>query len=1025
MRTLIGRRQQLVALCMTIAMAMLGASPAFAQKYALDISQYAHTAWMVANGFAKGAIYKIAQTPDGYLWIGSEFGLLRFDGVRTTPWPSDRVLPSSKIVSLITGRDGTLWIGTPKGLASWKDGRLTSYPELAGHDINNLLEDRHGTVWMRVITFPTRHLCAIRNGGMRCWGDDGRFGARIATIYEDRNGELWFGEPHGVWQWNNGQPRFYPVSGDKFVQALCADDDGALLVLLSGSLHRMVDGTLREAYRLPGASGQLTTGVQVLRDRDGSAWFGVLGDGVTRVHNGRLDHFSQAEGLSSDSVAGLFQDREGNIWVATHAGLDRFREFPVTPFTLQQGFSSLRVLSVVAATDGAVWLRTVDGLNRWRDGHITVYREFPDLTTGKAVPMPPPPPGQDDSADSLGLAGGPLFQDARGRVWTSTARSVGYFDRDRFHVVPGVPGGRVLAITGDRTGDLWLAHGTRGLLHLAGDRLGEETPWARLGHADYADALAVDPSTGGLWLGFFGGGLVFMKDGQARTSYAAAQGLGQGRVSDLRFGRDGTLWAATEGGISRLKNGHISTLSAADGLPCDDAHWTMDDDKGDMWVSMPCGLVRITRPDLEAWASVADGSPRPPSPVRVAVFGSSDGARSRANAGGFSPHVAKATDGRLWFFPLEGLSVMDPRRLSLDTPAPPVSIERMTADRTSYDWSSAVTDRVRLPPLVRDLQIDYTALSFAAPERIRFRYRLEGLDPDWQDVGNRRQAFYTNLRPGPYRFRVIASNMDGVWTEAGAFVDFFVAPTYYQTRWFLALSLVSVIALVWTAHRIRLRIVEKHESEISALNERLMKAQEQERMRIAGELHDGVMQEMLAVTMMIGTAKRRIGDESAAKATLDKIQDRMIRVGTDIRRLSHDLHPPILQESGLPRAVEAYCEQFGTSSGVAVSCNADESVRDLSGGAALALFRIVQEALGNSAKHAAAKNIAVRLSRADGAVSLAVSDDGVGFDEGRMTSRSGLGLIMMRERAGQLSGTFEFDSGPGRGTTIRVTIPFR
>jgi signal transduction histidine kinase len=233
------------------------------------------------------------------------------------------------------------------------------------------------------------------------------------------------------------------------------------------------------------------------------------------------------------------------------------------------------------------------------------------------------------------------------------------------------------------------------------------------------------------------------------------------------------------------------------------------------------------------------------------------------------------------------------------------------------------------------------------------------------------------------------------------------------------------LALVWAAHRVRLRIVEKHRQEISALNERLMKAQEQERIRIAGELHDGVMQEMLAATMMLGTAKRRIAEDSGATATIDKIQQKLIQVGTDIRQLSHDLHPPLLQDAGLPEAVRTYCEQFSASCGIPVVCDANDSARDLSRGAALALFRIVQEALGNAAKHASATRINVHLTRGDGVVSLAVSDDGVGIDRSRLGTSGGLGLIMMRERANQLSGKFDFESAPGRGTTIRVVIPFR
>jgi signal transduction histidine kinase len=281
------------------------------------------------------------------------------------------------------------------------------------------------------------------------------------------------------------------------------------------------------------------------------------------------------------------------------------------------------------------------------------------------------------------------------------------------------------------------------------------------------------------------------------------------------------------------------------------------------------------------------------------------------------------------------------------------------------------------------------------------------------------------LKPGDYRFRVIAANNNGVWNDAGASIQFTIAPAYYQTTWFLALSLGMVAALIWSAHRLRLRVVEKHQQEISALNERLMKAQEQERIRIAGELHDGVMQQLLAMTMMLGTAKRRIPEDSKAKPTLDKISDKLVEVGSDIRRLSHDLHPPILQEAGLTQAVRAYCEQFSVSSGVPVSCQADDGLDALSRGAALALFRIMQEALGNAVKHARPARMTVHLTRSGDVVTLRLSDDGAGFDRSRLSTSGGLGLIMMRERASQLNGTFEFDTAPGRGTVITIQIPFR
>ena len=337
-------------------------------------------------------------------------------------------------------------------------------------------------------------------------------------MYEDRKGNLWLGEPHGVWRWNQGQPLFHSLAADKIVQALSEDADGVLLVLLSGGIYRMVDGTVREVSRLPGTIGQLPTGFRTLRDRDGGVWIGALGGGLAHFHDGKVDLFSQSDGLSSDTVAGLFQDREGSIWVATHGGLDRFRELPVTPFTTRQGFSSLRVFAVLGSADGSIWVRTLDRLNQWKDGHVAVHREVPDLSEPTTGPRTRTIGEGANSPESFGSSGGSLFEDERGRIWLSTRRSVGYLDHGRFIAVRGVPGGRVHGIGGDRKGNVWFLHETQGLVRVADGHVAEQTSWARLGHADYADAVAVDPATGGLWLGFYRGGVAFVKGGLVGAS---------------------------------------------------------------------------------------------------------------------------------------------------------------------------------------------------------------------------------------------------------------------------------------------------------------------------------------------------------------------------------------------------------------------------------------------------------------------------------------------------------------------------
>ena len=738
----------------------------FALDPSLEISQYAHSAWTIRDGFFKGNIYAMAQTPDGYLWLGTEFGLLRFDGVRSTPWqpPAGQHLPDNNINSLLVTGDGTLWIGTDAGLVTWSSGKLTWRPELGEHFVASLFEDREGTVWAGSLANPGR-LCAIKSGGAHCYGEDGAFGRAVWSSYEDGSGNLWAAAQSGLWRMRPGPPRRYPTPTELI--GLSKADNGRLLIAVHGAGIMQLSGDNLEPYPIRSAinsnrllSDRDLNSNRILRDRDGGLWIGAVERGLIHVHQGRTDIFTRSNGLSGDVVLSLFEDREGNVWVATTGGLDRFRELPVATISVKQGLSSDATQSVLGATDGSIWVGAHEGLTRLQNGQATIF--------GKASGLP------DDATQSL-------FQDDRGRIWAFTDHGLAYFKDGRFVAVNAVRGGQVHFITGDKGGNLWLSE-DRSLLHLRDGRGLEQIPWSRLGHPENASVLLSAREPGGLWLGFWrGGGVSYFKDGQVRASYTAANGLGVGAVADLRLDRDGALWAATVEGLSRIKDGRITTLTTRNGLPCNTVHWTMEDDDHSFWAYTACGLVRIARAELEA--SIAD----PKRIMEKTVWDAADGVRLRsAAASSYGPRVAKSTDGKLWFLTGEGIQVVDPHHLPFNKLPPAVHIEQITADhkiRWQNLWSEA-SSNLHLPRLTRDLEIDYTALSLVAPEKIRFRYKLEGYDGDWQDVGNRRQAFYTNLSPTSYRFRVIACNNSGVWNETGASLNFSIAPAYYQTAWF-------------------------------------------------------------------------------------------------------------------------------------------------------------------------------------------------------------------------------------------------
>ena len=793
---------------------LLGCTPVLALDPSLDISQYAHSAWFFRNGFLNGAVYAITQTPDGYLWLGTQSGVVRFDGARAVPLalPVGQQLPSTAVTSLLAARDGTLWIGTFDGLVSWKDGRLTEYPALAQRSVIALLEARDGTMWAGGFGGPTGRLCAIRDGRTTCFGEDGRFGAVVTSLYEDSDGSLWVAAATGLWRWNPGPPARFPSVRIPSFQAFTQGDDGSGFILAANSVRQIVGGKLID-YPLPGAPLSLTA-AHLLRDRNGGLWIGTNAHGLVHSYRGKTSVFAHSDGLSGDRVITLFEDHEGTIWVATSDGLDQFREAPVRSLSVREQLSSATATSILAAHDGSIWIGTEDGLNRWKQGRITVYRK----RTHPGLP--------DDAVQSL-------FEDERGRIWVSGRLGFAVLEGTKFTPVPSVPPGTTHAIAGDKHGGLWLSlwvtSNDYGLVHLADGKIIEQVSWQKIGGGP-GSGLVPDQD-GGVWTGLISGGIAYWHAGQIRNLPLSEDQAGSPRVLELRPDRDGSLWAATENGLYRITNGRVAALTTANGLPCNAVHWIIEDDLSSYWLYTRCGLLRIARSELAAWT--AD----PKRTIQATTFDVADGIRPVAVLKGFRPSVTKSSDGKIWFLNGDVISVLDPSRIRINTLRPPVRIEQIVADHKIY-WQNvgggAVT-KLRLPPRIRDVQIDYTALSLVAPEKVHFKYMLEGQDRDWREVVNDRQAQYTNLPPRDYRFRVIASNNSGVWNEQGDALDFSIAPAYYQTNWFRAVCAAGVLALLWALYQLRLR-------QLAAQFNMRLEERVGERTRIARDLHDTLLQ---------------------------------------------------------------------------------------------------------------------------------------------------------------------------------------
>ena len=954
------------------------------------LSQYIRSRWDRSSGFAGGQVYAITQTRDGYLWIAAEKGLVRFDGLRFRLFQPLEPTASSDTAALnvVPDREGGLWTWLRRAaLLRLHDGAFENAVKIPGPPNPHLGTMARGNDGAILIADTGLGLLVSSAGRLETvLTRDALPRPFVTAIAQTPSGDIWLGtRDTGLVRVQRGHgTQVVNIPLKQKINCLVPDEQNGLWIGTDDGIFRWHAG---DATPAAAPEAGHVRALALIKDRDANVWAGTS-DALVRI--GARGALSEERRGGSSTVTALFEDREGNLWIGDS-----------------------------------------NGIERWRDGAFMSLASIAPVMAGSI---------------------GPVFS-AADRVWFAPASGGLYWFRDGHVGTVAALGDEVIYSIAGASDGIVVGRQRGGITRVRarGDSLSMETLTERDGLAQNQVFVVHAARDGAVWAGTLNRGVSRLKDG-AVTTYTASDGLASNTVSAILETADGAFWFATPNGAAVKGSSGWRRYSTADGLPSNDVNTVFEDSARNVWIGTAAGLAVLRDGRMRSLA----GAPAPlhasivglaedpagglwiaesdrvlrvererllrgdSAPLDMREFSGPDGL---SDTGTIKRHRVLATDalGHLWLSTSGGLAMADTRRVAAGLPPSVVQVEEVLADGVPVGR----TGMINVPPRRDRVTFSFAGLSLSVPERVRFRYRLDGFDRDWSDPVSERQAVFTNLAPGRYRFRVIASNSDGVWNEAGAAVDFAIAPAYYQTGWFLALCAGTLAAAVWGAHRVRLRIVEKHEGEISALNERLMKTQEQERMRIAGELHDGVMQEMLAATMMLGTAKRRATGNSDAQATIDKVQQKLIQVGTDIRQLSHELHPPILQESGLPKAVQTYCEQVTATSGIPVSCHADESAADLSPGAALALFRIVQEALGNVAKHAAAKQIAVGLTRDDGMVTLTVSDDGGGFDRSRLGSARGLGLIMMRERAAQLNGRFDVETAPGRGTTIRVVIPFR
>jgi len=959
------------------------------------ISQYGHTAWRLQDGVFGGMPTAITQTTDGYLWIGTKTGLVRFDGMRFVPWtPPGGPLPSDSIISLRAAADNSLWIGTATGLAHWKDGSLTTYPDAPGL-IDAIIQDHEGAIWFSRsrVHDAKGPLCRALDTTAQCYGRaDGIPFPYAGPLAEDRQRNLWIGSSIGLTRWMPGSSSTYaptslkPAEGLSGVNALAPEPDGSLWVGINRrglGLQQLSQGVWKP-FTIPGFDGASLEVNALFLDSGNSLWVGTLRQGIYRIHDHKVDHFRSTDGLSGDEIFSFYQDREGVLWVITSRGLDSFRDLRVVTFSTTQGLSADNVSSVLASPDGAVWIGNQPGLDVLRDGTVSSIVRAGGL------------PGERVTS---------LLEDHTGLLWVGVDNGLFVYDQKKFSPVAkpdGAPIGVIVAMTEDVTGDIWaetIGH-SPGLVHLHDRKVTEDIPTAQI---PGAFSLASDPHDG-IWLGLFTGDLGHYRQGHFETiRNTRAAGAG---VRNMLVDPDGSVLGATRAGLVAWKNGSERSLTTQNGLPCNQIYTLIPDALGSLWLYAECGLIEISREQLQAWWD------KPETTVKARVFDVFDGADPSPSS--FRPSASRSQDGRFWFANEDVLQMIDPTHLAMNTLPPPVHVENIIADRKSYPLKQNLV----LPPRTRDLEIDYTALSFVVPQKVRFRYKLEGWDADWQNAGTRRQAFYTNLGPRRYSFRVMACNNDGVWNESGAALDFLIVPAFYQTTWFVVALGFSIFCLLSLIYLLRLQ-------QVTAQVRARLYARLSERERIARDLHDTFFQGIQGLLLRFHTATTQLRRDEPARSIFEAALKESDQVMLDGRELVLDLHTSATDTHELPSALVAAGNEFKTAYPTAFRILVNGDPQPLHPIVKEEAYKIGREALYNAFRHAGARTIEAELNYQPNELRLLIRDDGAGIDSRVLKDgfRKGLwGLPGMRERARKIGAHFAVWSRLNSGTEIELRV---
>lgn len=983
-------------------------------------AQYRIDSWTTESGLPQNSISGLIQTRDGYIWVGTSDGLVRFDGVRFTVFnkANSPNFPNNRLGYLKADKSGRLWVTTEDGvLFYYQNGAFTIVKprtDTVFGGSGGMQDDGEGSVFVwsngqnRTFRYRDGKLIPLEIAGLP---------VNAQPLGADREGTLWFFRDNRVYRYRSGQVSLItlPVPGRQAITYLTTDRSGNTWIARDFDekiVYRYRNGVLSQV-RLP-----MNRLWSVAEDRSGNIWFASYDKGVARLdaakanvdqpQPGDFQYFSTANGtgLPSDRCGIILGDREGGVWVSTEKGLARFTPQVVRLFSKLDGMTADNVYPILEDRTGAIWVGAwQNSLMKFVGGKFSTELEN----------------------DAYAFYSS-LYEDPAGKIWFGNMQ--GLYQLEDGKAVErtselGVPQGTLInVIITDSAGRRWTGMGA-GLSRWAN---GQNTVFTvKDGLSENFVVALLQTHDGRLWIGTRGGVAVMDDPGAANPSfvrYTETEGLASNNTRSLYEDADGVVWIGSyEGGITRVKDGRLNRITMNDGLFSNGVFCFLEDDHGWIWMNSNQGIFRVRRQELNDFA---DGKSKS---VTSIAYGRQDGLLSVEGNGGRQPAGIKTRDGRLWFPMAQGLAMIDPEAVITNPLPPPVLIEAVAIDRHAVAndiFQAAVQDpnqRIEMAPGQVNLEIQYTGLSLVASNEVKFKYKLEGLDPDWTDAGRRRTAYFSFIPPGTYTFRVIAANRDGVWNESGAIIKIVVRPHFYRTWWFFTLLALGIVGIAAAVYRYRVSQLKREREQQFAFTRQLIAKQEDERKRIAGELHDSLGQRLIIIKNL---ALMHLARDAKHDGNIKDLSDETSAAIAEVKEISYNLRPYQLDRIGMTKAIEGLVTKISAASTIEFFTDIAPIDDFFDQEAEINFYRIVQESLNNLVKYSAATRASVTVEREGDRLELTIRDNGKGFDAAALmrpdSKARGFGLIGIVERAQFLGSNPVIQSAPGQGTMIKLIV---